>query len=138
MFCPKCGMDNPNGTQFCAGCGEPFAPPVQPVYQQQNYQQPASAPDSSAKGMAIASMVLGIIALVIPFFGVVCAIVGLILGVLAKKRLEAAGQPTGMAGAGIVTSIIALAIAIACIFLCYVPWWCAASTLSDPNNWGIQ
>ena len=69
--------------------------------------------------MAVASMVLGIIGLVFPFIGLypigfVCAIVGLILGILAKKK-----EPSGKATAGIVMSIISLAlctiVTIACV-----------------------
>lgn len=62
------------------------------------------------KGMAIASMVLGIVAVVLFclwYISIPAAIVGLILGVLSNK----AGKD-GMATAGIVLSIIALAIAI--------------------------
>lgn len=37
MFCPKCGAQNPDGSAFCAGCGQPLAPqPVTP-------QAPAAA-----------------------------------------------------------------------------------------------
>ena len=24
MFCPKCGTQNPDGSQFCGSCGTPF------------------------------------------------------------------------------------------------------------------
>lgn len=24
MFCPKCGVQNPDGARFCAGCGSPL------------------------------------------------------------------------------------------------------------------
>ena len=82
--------------------------------------------------MAIASLVLGIVAIVfglipIPIpgrgiIGLICAIVGVILGVVSRKKLKAAGQPTGAATAGMVLSIIALVldiiaviIAVACV-----------------------
>ena len=82
------------------------------------------------KGMAIASMVLGIISLVIPFAGIATAVVGLILGVIAMKKQKAVGAPTGMALAGMVCSIITLAINIILIFACYVPLWCTVSNLT--------
>lgn len=62
-------------------------------------------------GKAVASMVLGIIAAVLifvpygGFVGLVLAIIGLVMGVQAKKQ-----APSGMATAGIVLCIIALAI----------------------------
>ena len=71
-------------------------------------------------GKAIASLVLGIISLVCVFFGygallgIVLGVVGIILGVSAKKE-----APSGMATAGLVLSIIALALCaitfIACV-----------------------
>ena len=68
------------------------------------------------KGLAIASMVLGIVSLVLfcawPISGP-CAIVGLILGIIAggrAKRGEAGGR--GMATAGVITSAIAIVAAV--------------------------
>lgn len=79
--------------------------------QQPVYVQPA-APQGS-KGLAIASMVLGIVALVfsccLPVITYICALVGVVLGgvSLGKKK---GGK--GMAIAGLVCSIIALAPAV--------------------------
>lgn len=72
-------------------------------------------------GMAIASMVLGIISVVfcwVFYFGIPCSIVGLVLGVIGKKKNSEAGATSGMATAGIVCSIIALAINILLITAC--------------------
>lgn len=81
-------------------------------YPQMGYQQPMSNPNEGA-GLAIASMVLGIVALVFScclyYISIPCAIVGVILGgvSLAKK------QPgKGMAIAGLVCSIVSLVPAI--------------------------
>lgn len=103
----------------------------QPQYNQQQYNQPQynqpnnynnynnyapnqyQQPQDNSRGLAIASLVLGIVS----FFccGSVCSIVGIVLGVLSRKK-----KPTdnGMATAGIVLSIIALA--IWAIYLIYV------------------
>jgi hypothetical protein len=73
--------------------------------------QPIDAPKPS--GLAVASMVLGIISLVllcIPYISIPCAIVGLVLGLVGNGKAgrgEAGGG--GMAKAGIVCTIIALA-----------------------------
>ncbi|MGN0463023.1 MAG: DUF4190 domain-containing protein [Ruminococcus sp.] len=66
---------------------------------QQYYQEPAD----NSKGLAIASLVLGIVS----FFccGSVCSIVGLVLGIMSRKKNPV---NNGMATAGIVLSIIAL------------------------------
>ena len=71
-----------------------------------NNQQPAPQPPESSKGMAVASMVLGIVGFVawcLPLVGYPVTIVGIVLGVKAKSQ----GQG-GMAVAGIVMSIITL------------------------------
>ena len=68
--------------------------------------------------MSIAAMVLGIISLVIPYAGTGIAIVGLILGVVGKKKNTEVGATSGMATAGIVMSIIALAWSVAFIAIC--------------------
>ena len=63
--------------------------------------------------MAVASLVLGICALVFPFIGLgwlsmLLGIIGIILGALGKKNVE----KQGMATAGIVMSIIAVALGL--------------------------
>ncbi len=65
--------------------------------------------ENQKNGKAIASLVLGIISVVFIFFGygalvgIVTGIIGLVLGIQAKKE-----QPCGMATAGIVLSVIAI------------------------------
>ena len=91
----------------------------QQQYNQQQYNQPNNynnynnyapnqyqQPQDNSKGLAIASLVLGIVSF-FPCCGSVCSIVSIVLGVLSRKK-----KPTdnGMATAGIVLSIIALAI----------------------------
>lgn len=79
---------------------------------QYSYNQPAS----SGKGMAIASMVLGIVSIPGICFWIVglpCAIVGLILGILYNKKNE----HSPMATAGIVCSIITIALLVLVLIL---------------------
>lgn len=63
--------------------------------------------EKKSNGLAIASLVLGIVAIVFSFiglsipFGLIIGIVGIILGIMAKKK-----NPCGMATAGLVLSII--------------------------------
>ena len=94
--------------------------PQQPVAPQPQYQPPSQ---KQGNGLAIAGMVLGIIGLVgicIWWLGLPCAIVGLILSCLGKKKSKITGTGGGMATAGIVTSVIALALAIIGIILVIV------------------
>ena len=99
-FCTNCGTANDDNVKFCTNCGSPLvsaqAQPQpnaqqsqyqQPQYQQPQYQQPQYAQQpqyqqpvvfvnqpSSGKGFGIASLVLGIIAILsifLPFLGAV-------------------------------------------------------------------
>ena len=90
------------------------------------------------KGLAIASMVLGIVACVIAWWGlaygiigIVCAIVGLVLAILAQKSYKAIGQKNGMATAGLILSIIGLVLAIIGTIACGI---CIAAATDLANN----
>ena len=84
--------------------------------EQTSNQQPKKKP----QGLAIASMVLGIIGLVlfcIWYIGIPCSIIGLILGGISSSKAKAYGMKSGMAVAGIVCSCIALGLNIIGIIL---------------------
>jgi hypothetical protein len=77
------------------------------------------------KPLAIGGMVCGIVSLVFNFFlaplALILAIVGLVLSVMAMGKLKAAGQPAGMAIAGLVCSIVAIPFAL----ICSACWICS-------------
>ena len=84
-------------------------------------QQPAS-------GLATASMVIGIIGLVvtimffwIPFVAQILPVISLIMGIVAKNQ----GNQSGAATAGIVLSIIALALGLFWMVSCLACFACA-------------
>ena len=99
------------------------------------------------KGLAIASLVLGIAACVISWWGlvlgiigIVCAIVGLILAINAQKSYKALGQKNGIATAGLILSIIGLVLSIIGVvvsvigfFTCTVCACAASKALQDPS-----
>lgn len=75
--------------------------------------------------MAIASLVLGIVSLVfavlipgLQFLAPIVGIIGIILGVVSRNNLKEANQPTGMATAGMVMSIIGTILGILMYLLC--------------------
>ena len=70
--------------------------------------QPAPRGPVPGSGLAVASMVLGICSLALTYVGIFPAIVGLPLGLKAKRLLRDRGRGTAMATAGIVCSIIGL------------------------------
>ncbi len=72
---------------------------------EENYNVTNEAPQG--KGMAVASMILGIVSIVLSciwYISVPAAIVGLILGIMHNKK----NAKNGMATAGIVCSVIGL------------------------------
>ena len=82
--------------------------------------------ETKTNGKAIASLVLGILSCILlfpkngAFVGIVLAIVGIVLAVKAKKEIEMSGEGgKGMATAGMVLSIIALALCVLAI-ICIV------------------
>ena len=89
-------------------------------------QSPVGAAPNPGRGLGIAGMVLGIVALAlfcIWYVAIPCAIVGLILSIIGKNKSKAANAPTGMASAGIILSIIALIIAVALPLLAVIIWF---------------
>ena len=84
-----------------------------------NSAQSSSSPTTTSRthqppyeGLAIASMVLGIVSIVLWYFGLITGTVGLILGLKALPYCEPQGSKRGrgMAKAGIICSIVALSI----------------------------
>ena len=92
MYCEKCGYKNNEDDQFCSGCGASL----------KEKEQALNIDDKKSDGPATASLVLGIISLVIPCIGFITAIVGLILGIISKSK-------SGIKKAGIIINIIVLA-----------------------------
>ncbi|MDR2670562.1 MAG: DUF4190 domain-containing protein, partial [Oscillospiraceae bacterium] len=105
--------------------GQAYQPPYQqdagaaypPVYDAQSEQPPGH-------GMGVASLVLGIIALVltwIPWVNIVAiamSVIGLILAITARKKNAAVGAPSGVATGGLICSIIALALSVLSFVTC--------------------
>ncbi|MDC3412236.1 DUF4190 domain-containing protein [Aquibacillus sp. 3ASR75-11] len=74
--------------------------------EEQNHQRQAET-----NGKAIASMVLGILSLVIPYIGFVLGIIGIVLAKKSFNEIEQNEQGgRGMAIAGLTTSIIGTAL----------------------------
>ena len=93
MFCPKCGSQNADSVSFCSYCGTPTVENKQPI------QQPATRP---GHGMAVASLVLGIIGLVL--IGLLFGILAIIFGRVAMNQ----GYKGGKAKAGVTLGSIAV------------------------------
>lgn len=138
IYCEKCRTRISSGNR-CTTCGHvnpgpipesnraPVPPPPSPpaqypqqvtqqVYapQQPAYGQPVMYPGVQAPthGPAVASMILGILSLVLWWFGIITGIIGLVLGASSLKQCQPNGPKNGrgMAIAGITCSIIALSL----------------------------
>ena len=114
---------------------QPAAPPPPPVSPQQPYppyQQPvyvtppvySQTPSKPGSGLAAASLVLGILSIAVCcawYISMVMAIVGLILGIVAKRKGNG-----GMSTAGIILNIFGLLLAI--VMMCF-----AIMLINDPE-----
>ncbi len=114
MICTNCGHNNNDDAQFCVACGTALQAPTQaptPYTQQPNGYNPyaPSAQSQPGKGLAITSLVLGIIAFICA--PIITGILGIVFGGVAKSK----GYRGGMATAGIVCGIIALVLWVASI-----------------------
>lgn len=114
MFCGNCGKEIADDSKVCAYCGTPVQSEGQPynMVQLSNKQHYGEQPNGGA-GLAIASMVLGILALVLScclyYVSLPCAVAGIICAAISMKG-NRAGK--GMAIAGLVCSIVSLVLAV--------------------------
>lgn len=106
-------------------------PPVYPPIPGNPVPYYIPAPAGMGQGKAVASLVLGIIGVVlcqIVFISLPCQIIGLILGILAKRQ-----RAGGMAIAGIVLSCVGLAFSLLVLF--FVILGLIMAMRDPPSNW---
>jgi len=91
MYCPKCGTENPDDAQLCRFCSWVLT----------SISTIAPSPDAKTSGLAITSLVLGILSIFTLFL---TALPAIILGIISIFKIEkSAGQlkGKGLAIAGI-------------------------------------
>ena len=119
MFCPKCGAQIADGSNFCTSCGVAFvrkiAVPPRPTGIVRN------------SGMAVASLVLGLVGLfVIPPSSILAIIFGAVAMSQTNKNPNLKGK--GMAVAGLVLGIAAIVFwVILIVLLASADWWVDSS-----------
>ena len=122
MYCPKCGQQNADENKFCLKCGEALIKTASVAQETPTPQRPVEAEAPRNSGLAVASLVLGIVG----FFFNLLAVLAIIFGAVAigqiTKNPELKGR--GMAIAGLVLGIIVVAgwILIMLIFGSFF-WW---------------
>ena len=92
MICPICGANNNDNVMFCASCGADMTT--------------VSKNNGAGKGMAIASLICGILGFFI--CPGLCCILSIIFGIVAKKQ----GYKGAMATVGIVLGIVGIVASI--------------------------
>ncbi len=98
-----------------------YIPPQQGGY---GYSQYTPYPQQPSQGMAVASLVLGIISIVFSYFTAmlpflfIVPIIGIVLGALHKSKHLPVGK--GLSTAGIVTSIVGIVLTLLIYVLCVV------------------
>ena len=140
MFCPNCGNSCPDNVNNCPTCGHAFqvqqAPqqpygygqPQQPYGQAPYGQQPYGYPPVQPKSNQ-AVLVLGIIGLVFSTLGcccsytiipgLICAIIGIVLGSKAKKE-QAPGAEDKNVKTGLILSYIGLGVGVLMMILAII------------------
>ena len=131
MFCSKCGKPNPDGASFCSACGASFngvpsqnqplppPPPVNGGKKSTGVLPPASgkkanAPSSKVSGMAITSLILGIVSILIlmltgwPFLIALLAVIFGHTGLSKVNKSDGAITGKGMAITGFVLGYISI------------------------------
>ena len=84
-------------------------------------------------GFSVAALVLGILSLILAWFyfvnisAIVFGVVGIVMAAVGRKKAIAAGAPTGLGTAGLVTSIIGLVIGAIGFISCTICVGCAAA-----------
>ncbi len=107
MFCPACGTENPATSGFCNRCGRPLTTETaasKPAFTGSVPQPPAYTGPKQNSGKAIASVVLGVFALLLNIL-LLPGILAVVLGHLAHSQIKhSAGslKGEGMAIAGLV------------------------------------
>jgi uncharacterized membrane protein YvbJ len=114
MYCPKCGQQTPEEGNFCQKCGAALTQVTPPP------QRPLEKERTS--GLAITSLVLGIVAFLFNPLAILAMIFGAIAMSQTGRNSNLKGR--GMAITGLVLGIIVAAFwIIALIWLSSIAWW---------------
>lgn len=114
MFCAKCGKQIPENTKFCVNCGEPVGQDNQSHQVIGQSGQPnqviINTGNGQGSGLAVASLVCGILSMVfccVSFLGLILGVLAVVFGVIV---LVSGSNGKGMAIAGILTGSIGFVI----------------------------
>lgn len=127
MYCAKCGAQIVEGSSFCGKCGAAVPPPAAPSVSTATPSSAATAPaqpttaGTRTSGLAVASLVLGIVGIFLNFLSILAIIFGGIAISQTSKNPDLKGK--GLAIAGLVLGILVAISWIALIAFGSVFWW---------------
>ncbi|HZS46449.1 MAG TPA: DUF4190 domain-containing protein [Blastocatellia bacterium] len=114
MQCPTCRSTNPYAATFCLNCGQRFE------VQQPQFSGFTASPQNLKTGLAVTSLVLGILSVItIGFLGIL-SILGLILGIVALAKVKNNPMIYGgknLALGGVITNGIGLLLGIVIVIM---------------------
>lgn len=110
------GNANPYQNTGSSQQAQPTYNQTPPTYNQAPYGPGVNQPSSSNNGLAIASLVCGIVAIALTccYIGIVSAVAGLITGIISLAKKQGG---TGMAIAGVILSGLSFIICVIMIFV---------------------
>lgn len=119
MFCSKCGIEINDDAVFCSKCGTKvgLASEEQQVIHQQKENRPVQT-QVLAMPTGTAALILGLLGMfggllpIVRYITLILAIIAIFVGSSQRKRLIAAGLPSGKATAGLVLGIIAVILTV--------------------------
>ena len=124
MFCTKCGNNVPEGNAFCPTCGAPMNAQQQTHQAQQPFTPMAPAPTGvPGNGLAIASMVLGIVSILTFCIWWLCLILGVLaiaFAAIGIYKAKMVGAKSPLAVTGLVCGCIGIGLMLIIYLLTYL------------------
>jgi hypothetical protein len=108
MQCPACGAQNSEDSNFCKSCGMALAKTGKHDGLIPSVASQPAAEHVRTSGLAVTSLVLGVIGLIFSFLGILAIILGAIAISQINREPDLEGR--GLAIAGLVLGIIDIAV----------------------------
>ncbi|MBN2026837.1 MAG: DUF4190 domain-containing protein [Actinobacteria bacterium] len=144
MTCPQCGAIRTPEYKFCTKCGlryEEAKPPgvsqhgvATPYQSPPQYPVPPVMPAKKNDGSCVASLVLGILAWIVPFAGILFAVLAIIFGATGVRKVDRNPHyltGKGLGTAGLILGITGLAVSIVVVSIAVPVFFSARSSAQE-------